>query len=104
MIARYLDRPSDIEQIKVSVCQSMEKRLRKVHTQLFTQLTLWDEKKGGSLFNNLLLECLHLKTSTWDILILKKTTNPGVPAVAQQRRIQLGTMRLWFDPWHRSVA
>lgn len=46
--------------------------MRKIHTQLFTQFTLWDEKKGVSFFNNQLLECLHLKTSVHDLLILKK--------------------------------
>ena len=28
----------------------------------------------------------------------------GVPVVVQQKRIRLGTMRLWFDPWPRSVG
>ena len=61
-----------IEQIKVSVCPCMENKIRKIHTQLFTQFTLWDEKKGVSLFNDQLVECLHLKPSMHDLLILKK--------------------------------
>ena len=40
----------------------------------------------------------------------KKADNPvekwtkGVPVMAQWKQIQLGTMRLGFDPWPRSVG
>ena len=61
----------DIEQIKFSVCPCMENRIRKIHTQLFTINTLGLE--GVSLYyDQLFLECLHLKISICDLLSLKK--------------------------------
>ena len=30
-----------------------------------------------------------------------KNIKLGVPVIAQRKQIQLGTMRLWFDPWPR---